>query len=294
MDNILGGTEGFFSVGELSYIWERGLLERRLCGCGKPLPECEIWSDAVALSMGGVQPGTEIVRELVRIQRSNVRVRNTWRLLRHESHTLTPSLQSYVTSHGRLYQAIAQVTGAQVIVDSTKRPSDGALLRLMPQVTPYFVHLVRDPRAVAYSWRRRKAQLDRDRPAEMVAHGTVESTLNWTVWNLAAEAVDRRSGGRSILVRYEDFVSKPRATLARMLDLVEERRTLPFETERSAHLTPNHTVSGNPRRFSTGAVEVRADDEWLSNQRTRDRFMATILAAPLLRRYGYSLRPSSS
>lgn len=29
LDNVLGQVEGFFSGGELSYLWERGLSENR-------------------------------------------------------------------------------------------------------------------------------------------------------------------------------------------------------------------------------------------------------------------------
>ncbi|MBA3432215.1 MAG: hypothetical protein H0U16_12145, partial [Actinobacteria bacterium] len=34
LDNLLGEVEGFFSTGELHYLWRRGLLEGRLCSCG--------------------------------------------------------------------------------------------------------------------------------------------------------------------------------------------------------------------------------------------------------------------
>src|SRR5262249_61127330 len=51
----------------------------------------------------------------------------------------------------RLYRGIASQTGAQVIVDSSKEPTDAALLLLMPEVEPVFVQIVRDPRGMVYS-----------------------------------------------------------------------------------------------------------------------------------------------
>jgi len=48
LDNIMGQIDGFFSVGELRYIWDRNLIENRLCGCGVPLEECPIWSQILA------------------------------------------------------------------------------------------------------------------------------------------------------------------------------------------------------------------------------------------------------
>ena len=39
LDNVLGGIEGFVSVGELHNLWRRAILKGRLCGCGVPLVE---------------------------------------------------------------------------------------------------------------------------------------------------------------------------------------------------------------------------------------------------------------
>ena len=40
---LLGEVEGATALGEVSYLWERGFLENRLCGCGKPFNECSFW-----------------------------------------------------------------------------------------------------------------------------------------------------------------------------------------------------------------------------------------------------------
>jgi hypothetical protein len=295
MDNLLGGLDGFFSVGELSYFWERGLLEGRRCGCGALIKDCEVWAATLKEAFGDpftdeVDPGA-----IVRWQRDAARIRHTWRLLRHDSAAPGTSLRAYADVMSRFYRALAHVTGARVIVDSSKRPSDGAVLRLVPGIDVAYVQLVRDPRAVAYSWRRRKAQLDKAQPADLVQHGPVDSTLSWTGWNLAAETLRRRhSSGKSMLLRYEDFIERPRAALMDMARLVGESPTdLPLDGERRARLSVNHTVSGNPSRFTTGVVELRRDDEWITRQARGDRFLSTLLALPLLRRYGYAPLPAA-
>jgi len=38
LGNILGEIDGFFSAGELHYLWERSLVEGRACGCGRDVP----------------------------------------------------------------------------------------------------------------------------------------------------------------------------------------------------------------------------------------------------------------
>jgi hypothetical protein len=82
--------------------------------------------------------------------------------------------------------------------------------------------------------------------------------------------------------------------VGRLAELVGEAPTrLPFRSETSVRLRPTHSVSGNPNRFATGTVEVRADDEWVKHMRRTDRALVTALTWPLLLRYEYALRPAA-
>ena len=290
LDNLLGEIDGFFSSGELHYIWERGLLEKRLCACGTEIERCEVWGAVLKEAFGDNLPDPAAV---ARWQCDAVRVRHTWKLLRQAR---VPSgwrpLDSYAPVATGLYKAIGRVTGARVVVDSSKRPSDAALLQLLPDIDPYYLHLVRDPRGVAYSWKRRRREYDRgDRPAEMPRHGSVYSTFGWSEVNIAAEAVRRRvDPRRSMLVRYEDFITNPRRTLLDVARLVgEEPEQLPVSDDRIASLNRNHAASGNPSRFKTGPIKLKPDEEWKAKLKKRDLIIATGMGFPLIRRYGYSV-----
>jgi hypothetical protein len=294
IDNILGEIDGFFSGGEVHYLWERGLVEGRKCGCGRRLTECPVWSRVLERLATDEIAASASPAQVVRWQRESVRVRHSFGLVRvtRDRVRLNESLDLYTRLLGATYAAIAEVTGARVIVDSSKRPSEASALHLVPGISPYAVHLVRDPRAVAYSWHRRKAHLDRGAPTEMRRHGTVASTLSWTLWNSAIEMVRRSGHFESMRLRYEDFVGDPKRSIEAIVDMVgEEMSSLPFVDETTVRLSGNHTISGNPSRFSTGDMPVRADDDWIRKQSLRDRMIATSLAAPLLHRYGYRLRP---
>ncbi len=295
LDNVLGSVDGFFSAGELVHLWKRGLIEGRRCGCGKLINDCEVWSKVLGPQFGNTSPAHGDPRTIVSYQKQAVRMRHTPRILGHMPGRLSQSspLAGYASVIQELYVATAETTDARVVVDSSKEPAGAAVLRFLPEVTPFYVHLVRDPRAVAYSWGRAKLQLDRDSPMEMVKHSALNSTICWTAWNLAAEAVRRRhSSARSMVLRYEDFVADPPGALRRITRLVgEEKVELPFVDEHTVRLRPNHTVSGNPSRFATGTVELRKDNDWLAHQNPVDRLVCTGLALPLLARYGYPLRP---
>ena len=60
------------------------------------------------------------------------------------------------------------------------------------------------------------------------------------------------------------------------------------------HLKENHTVAGNPARFSGGAVRIRPDVEWEQRLGAAPRRIITALTLPWLRRYRYPIRVPAS
>ncbi len=287
LSNSLGQIPGFFSTGELNFIWKHDFVENRLCGCGQPLQECPVWTrvmDEAFGGMDGVDP-----REMMRLQASGTRTRHIPLMLTDRGYrVLKERLEKLLINYGRLYKAIKTVTGAQVIVDSSKEPAHGYAMSLVPGVDFRVVHLIRDPRAAAYSWLKRKPQPDSEEREFMVRFSPTKSSALWDSWNASAEALWRRTPDRYLRLRYEDFVANPRGSFEGILDLLDEPGTEPpLASEREVRLGVSHTVSGNPNRFDTGAVELRPDREWISEMSSRDRALVTALTLPLLRRYGY-------
>jgi hypothetical protein len=186
-----------------------------------------------------------------------------------------------------LYASVRQTTGAEVVVDSSKSPAFALLLSTVSALDISFVHLVRDPRGVAYSWSRQKHSPDF--PRHLDRQGPLTTAMKWVTWNAAAEAlITTRPGRRSMRVRYEDFVSRPEGTLRAITKLVgTERDDLPLIDSSTARLGPAHTIGGNPIRFSAGTVKFSPDEEWQSRMSRSAWLGATGPALPLLLRYGY-------
>ena len=291
LDNVLGEIEGFTSLGELHYLWRRGFIKQHTCGCRRPVGECELWSKVLDTPFRDRKLGELDPAEVDRWQHDSVRMRYFRRLLRFEPGAPTnwKDLDNYIEALAAVYRAVARVDGSRVVVDSSKRPSDGAVVRLLPGIDPFYVHLVRDPRATAHSWRRVKMG-----PHRRLRHlgPAVYSTTRWLNRNAAAERLKARAGeARSMFLRYEDFVARPRATVREVVRFVGEHAgEPPFVDDRTVELGVNHTVSGNQRRFQTGPIEVRRDDAWMTDQPPFDRLLTTALALPKLRRYGYNVR----
>lgn len=285
LGRILGEIRGFCFVGETN-LAPRVLLERRLCGCGLRFEDCATWSAVRRRVGGGADPALDAglfgFGQALRSRHFPLAA------LPGGDGPLTRRLAGDLAACERLYLAIHTTMGAQVIVDSSKSPSYGYLLSLVPGLRFHLVHLVRDPRAVAYSWRRPKRSPDVPGERHDVQRGSFYSAWTWVLSNLWAELCWRRAPGRRLRLRYEDFVARPRESMTRIVALVrKEPADLPFVGERSVLFHAGHTVAGSTNRFLTGPIELALDDEWKTRMRPGDLRLVTALTWPLLLRYGY-------
>jgi Sulfotransferase family len=288
--NALGQVEGFFSGGELNFIWKHTLIENRLCGCGRPARECPFWGPVFEREFGGQSEA--LAREMMRLQYSGARTRHIPMMLTEGGRQkIRARLGEFLGNTGRLYEAIQSVAGSRVIVDTSKEPAYGYALGMVPGIDLRVLHLVRDPRAAAYSWAKKKRQPDSTEREFMHQKSPAQSAVLWDAWNTAIEALWRRMPARYLRLRYEDFIADPRRSFEEILNLTdEEDAELPLVGERDVKLGISHTVSGNPNRFDTGTVELRQDRAWQEQMKSRDRALVTALTLPLLARYHYSVK----
>jgi hypothetical protein len=191
---------------------------------------------------------------------------------------------------GRLYRAVGAVSGASVVVDSSKYAAYASLVAQAPGLDLRALHLVRDSRAVAYSWRRRK------RMPEVVSDERYmplkppwKSALYWDLEHVALHQV-LRTFPRCHLVRYDDLVSHPDEVLTAALDRLGLSADPSFLPGGRLHLGPNHMVAGNPLRFHRGELRIEADVQWREELGAGSSWLVTALTWPLLVRYGLPLR----
>lgn len=282
--NVLGEYPGFFSAGEVRTLWDPILRDGGVCACGKSAEDCEVWSKVIA-KLDHLD-----VEQVADWQGEVVRERSLTKLLRYTSGGGWPALEGYIAAMRDVYAAITEVTGARVIVDSSKRPSYAAVVRLIQGIESYFVHMVRDPRASAHSWRARKHVGVSGE--QVTQRGAIDATVRWDLLNVGAEALMRRvPSDRRLWLKYEDFAAEPRRVVSSVVRFAnEEPETSPFKDERTVELGTNHAIAGNPSRQKIGDVELRDSRDWEQEQSRADRVLATAVALPLLRRYGYPVR----
>jgi hypothetical protein len=60
-ESLLDQVPGLVGVGEIKFLWERGLLQNRRCSCGTPLRSCDFWVQVLKEAFGAV-PDNATVR----------------------------------------------------------------------------------------------------------------------------------------------------------------------------------------------------------------------------------------
>lgn len=98
---------------------------------------------------------------------------------------------------------LAKTTGAQTFVDTSKTPEYARSLGKLPGVELYVLNLVRDPRAVACSWYKRKKSVT----------GIFRNSRDWLRRQEALESWRAELAERFMMVRYEDLASSPETTI---------------------------------------------------------------------------------
>jgi hypothetical protein len=292
LDRVLGQVPGVVSLGEVRELWQRGWVENRPCGCGAPFADCPFWTEVGRQAFGG---WARLDRdEVLRLRYSLDRPWATPVLLgRRSVGFMGRRVATYTSILDALYRAIHDVSGGKVIVDSSKLPSHALLLRRIPALDLRMVHLVRDSRGVVFSWKKRVVnRVTSGPPQYMEKYDTFSASARYLLYNGLTAAAGRKRIPY-LRVRYEDFVGEPRRTLESILEhagIEPAPEDLSFLRDGEVALAPNHTVDGNPVRFSVGPVRLRVDDAWRSEMSPRDRFWVTTLTSPMLRSYGYPRR----
>ena len=289
LDNVLGQVDGFFTVGELRYIWDRGIQKNWTCGCEQAFRNCEFWTPILDSEFGENQ--LYVAKKMLGYRDPLNRMGGYLRGL--SPRDIPPSepygREEFITNLKRLYSAVFEVTGAEVIIDSSKWPSYGRYLSEMSGVDLRVIHLVRDPRAVAFSWRRKKAYdpyLPVPEPVRRLP--VIRAAVEWMIWNRAAERLIPPRTNGYLPLRYEDFARDPKMTVRSILQFVgEPRKEDPFVNGNSVELGQNHCVAGNPVRFRRGRVNIVLDEEWRSELTPLHGLIVRATTQRLMRKYGY-------
>jgi len=305
---LLNAHPDVCSVGELKAT-NLGDVERYRCSCGQLIRQCPFWGrvhDTMArrgISFDITNAGTDFrltgqgfTRRLAgalhrgavleRCRDFALRLSPTWR-------AQLPQVQH---RNAALVGAIRELTGAKIVVDSSKIALRLKHLLRNPELDVKVIRLVRDGRAVALTYMdpasfadasdpsRRGGGMGGDRNGDRLC--MADAALEWHRSNEEAEHVlaglDR---SRWIEVRYEEVCADPKGTLRRIFDFLGLDPSRWVQGFRSVE----HHVVGNGMRLDSTS-EIRPDERWKSVLTKDDLAVFDRVAGATNRRYGYQQR----
>ncbi len=284
---VLGQHEQMLYVGELRELWTPGLLVDRLCGCGARLIDCDFWQRVFEDAYGGIAAIDADWMNQMRLKHTRTRHAPGWLLPWRTKH-VSDDLGQFSGKLESLYAALRRASGKPIIVDASRLVAYGRVLERLPSLDLRIVHLIRDARAVAFSWGRRRTGTTASRTVELARKGALRGAIEWVAQNLLVEWSWGRDRLRYHRLRYEDFVLGPRQETMRLLRWLEQPESdLSFIADSCAHFGVDHSAAGNTYRLAVGPTPLRLDDEWQTRMPARDRALVEAIAWPLLKRYGY-------
>lgn len=281
LHNVMSQVNGFVGIGELSQMWNK--FQKRKCGCGERVNECPFWNsvfERMNERLGGVD------WETMQRNRSLSRTRNFWLTrLPFGKRLYEKQAAEYRCVMEVLYQSVQEEANARVIVDESKSVLHAHLLRTIPSMDLYVVHLIRDPRGIANSLLRRNEARKK--------HGLMQYTplwiaFYWNTTNRMVESFKKEIPDRYLRLRYEDFASQPQRAVRQILEFLQAPSDhLPFCGENTVELRVTHTVGGNRSRHHTGAIELQVDEGWRDHLAPSARATIERFSRTMMKKYGY-------
>ncbi len=266
LDLIMDGHSKIVGVGELENVPLKAKRWQYIkCACGQSVAECEFWSRVLA----NVSQNSSL--KACQSKFSFLLNRKNFFSADKNSEKQPISRQVYSALNKQIYQKIKEISGKEIVFDSSKRPDRAELLALDLDFEIIIIHLVRDGRGVAYSYYRKYGSF-------------LRSALRWVLTNVKIEIFKRRHKNlKQLTLRYENFTHQPEQVLEEILNWLE----LDFEPEiLSFRNFVHHQATGNRLRLSK-IDKIKEDLSWQENLSKKQLIVFQLLFGWLNKFYGY-------
>jgi len=244
---ILDSHSQIIGLGEIE-----SLDKQPVCSCGEPVASCRFWKDVM----------NEQASPCLRLYRRKwdfILDRNKY--LRKTKGSWEPvfDMDALKQANFELYTRVLTKSGKQIIADKGYYRAE--LLGGDARVRPVIVHIVRDGRAVVWSYMKKYQKF-------------LPYAWKWAAENLKVEFLRRRHPDWPyVFIRYKDLAQNPQKTVGRIyhkIGVKPEEGTVNF-TE-----FEHHQIGGNRMRMQK-KQEVKQDREWEKKMPKRHKILFNIL-----------------
>lgn len=239
-------------LGELFFIWDRGVLKDELVGSGVRFSQSAFWSDVLDEGFGGVSRAQAI--EYNRIFQSARGEKLKRGSLKGQ---IPENITEFRDVAEPLYRALLKVSGSRVLLDSSKYPLFAATISEVLDCKIGVLHAYRDPRAVAFSWSQKKRRAEGAGGQEFMSRSKtpLSSIWRWQWFNHQARQLGRECGLPYVSIGYENFCANP----DQYIQLIGQSFDLGPKVLEDLEW---QSVSGNPARFEGKLEKIVIDEKW--------------------------------
>jgi hypothetical protein len=242
LESILSTNPDTISVGEAYRFWERYYQHKTLCGCGKAIGECELWSN-VANDLDKIptyNPDDFLhgIKKLLTISAFN----NIESVLEKDLR-----MRQVVIN---FYESIALHAGKNCIIDSSKTPSWCKILLSLKCFDVKIIHLERALPQVAESWKKKIKLPDYiEEERYMPVKGNLNILRTWLRVKILASRL-RKSD--YFFLRYERLCKNP----AEVLQALSGFTGVALTRKEELYMRNNHGIAGNPIRLTNDKTRI--------------------------------------
>jgi hypothetical protein len=303
---LLGAHPDAMTVGELKAT-NMGDSRQYRCSCGCLIAECGFWIQVGRLMEKRGIPGFDITRAGTSLFEVPSRYAHrllaplyrepAWEFVRDAALSLSPAWHAWLRQtqirNTALVEALHEISGARLVVDSSKIALRLKYLLRNPALDIKVIRMVRDGRAVSLTYTDEWSFADASNAALRGGGSGVrrvpprqtmrDAAREWRRSNEASQClVERLPAAQWIQIHYEELCANPGPTLRRLcefLGLDPARINLNFRS-RTQH------VIGNGMRFDQSS-EIRLDERWRGHLTAENAAVFDSVGGDLNRRYGY-------
>jgi hypothetical protein len=247
LEKTLGSFSNAVAIGEVSFIWERGVIGNYRCSDGIRFRDHPFWQRVLARAFPEGISASEQLALSCSVERSRA---FPFLLLGRRRR----AVESYARAWRRLYDAIAAEAGSRLLVDASKSPVR-ALVLARSGFDVRVLHVVRNLADVVRSWQRAKFDPATDsfiptkHAAVVAGYWILHNTISATLSNFAPY----------YRINFSRFLRNPQACTEEIwLKLgISDPGQSPFVSARGVVVKPDFAFSGNPDRFHSGPIAIR-------------------------------------
>lgn len=282
---LLSQNDDMHNVGQIR-DFSKSMRRNSFCTCKAKLRDCDYWS--------AVLENLKIKRPLLQLAdgytafRKDVMEHRDWADADLQARFRVDHIR-YLKQVGKLYAAARDMAGGRMLVDSSKSPELAYAMVLCETITPYTINLVRDPRAVAISWAKRRG-MDEEGTDDYLRKRAREWQTRQDMLGIFAQLTP----DRFMTLPYEELTAAPRAMIAKILGWAgRDTATDNFSADDQAtvtwdglHLCPPINESILKARHTD--ITIRAAESWRDENLKHARDVVEQTVFPAAERYGYA------